>query len=99
EDRAEQRHNNFMNRYIQTLVDRTLVARLGKQTIEWLYQHESDFKISVAVDSAIPWQVKPIAELMFLLTAFKRHGLNSASLDRLSDGAIIEAGKFDWHEL
>lgn len=87
-----------MIRYLQTLLDRQLVARLGKRSIEWLCRHEDDFKISRAAN-AVPWQVKPIAELMFLLTALKRHGLRSSSLERLSEGALTEAGEFDWHEL
>jgi hypothetical protein len=91
--------SSFMTRYIHNLLDRTLVGQLGKRTIEWLCQHEDDFRIARAANSAVPWQVKPLAELMFLLTALKRHGLSSSSLDRLSLGALAEAGKFDWHEL
>jgi hypothetical protein len=39
-----------------------------------LCRHEGDFKIARAANDPVPWQVKPIAELMFLLTALKRHG-------------------------
>ena len=88
-----------MTRYLQTLLNKRLVSRLGKRTLEWLCAHETDFRISRAATDAVPWQVKPLAELMFLLTALKRHGLRSSSLDRLSDGAIAEAHTFDWHEL
>ena len=98
--RGEQRTFEFpMIRYFQTLLDRQMIARLGKHSIEWLCRHEDDFKIARAANDPVPWQVKPIAELMFLLTALKRHGLRSASLDRLSEGALTDAAKFDWHEL
>jgi len=83
----------IMTRYIQNLVDRTLVGQLGKRAIEWLCQHEDGFRIARAANSAVPWQVKPLAELMFLLTALKRHGLSSSSLNRLSQGALAEAGQ------
>jgi hypothetical protein len=88
-----------MNRYLQNLLDRRFVTRIGKRTIDWLCRHESDFRVARVTTDAVPWRVKPLAELMFLLTALKRHGLTSSSLKRLTDGAIEEGGKFDWHEL
>ena len=88
-----------MNQSLQAFVDRKLVARLSRRTVEWLCEHERDFVISRVAGDAVPWQVKPLAELMFLLTALQRHGLRSAALRRLSDTALAEAGKFDWHEL
>jgi hypothetical protein len=80
-------------------LERKVVARYAERTIGWLCKHESSFRISPADREPIPWQVKPLAELMFLLTALKRHGVHSASLDRLSVAASTEASQFDWHEL
>jgi hypothetical protein len=88
-----------MIRTLQNFLDRQFVARMGKRTIGWLCEHENDFRIARVETAAVPWQVKPLAELMFLLTALKRHGVSNSSLARLSDGAAIEADRFDWHEL
>lgn len=88
-----------MIRPLQKYLDRKFIARLGKRTIGWLHAHENDFKIRRDNNAAVPWQVKPLAELMFLLTALNRHGVRNSSLDELSDSAALEANRFDWHEL
>jgi hypothetical protein len=88
-----------MIRALETYLNRKHAARLGRNAIAWLCKHENDFAISRAAASAIPWQVKPVAELMFLLTTLKRHGVWNSSLDRLSAAAIATANDFDWHEL
>ncbi len=83
---------------LQKLMDRKCAARLGKNALGWLSRHESDFQISRVSAEAVPWQVKPLAELMFLLTALKRHGVCGPSLERLSAAALAEGNNFDWHE-
>jgi len=75
------------------------VTALGRRTVEWLSNHESDFAITRSAKESIPWQVKPLAELVFLLTVLKRYGLASPALDRLSSAALVEANRFDWQEL
>jgi uncharacterized protein DUF6895 len=88
-----------MIRSLQNLLWRKHAARLGRDAIGWLGDHASSFKISRARGATVPWQVKPLVELMFLLTALKRHGVRNPSLDRLSATAAAEGGDFDWHEL
>lgn len=88
-----------MIRSIEALISRTRVARASKKTLSWLSDHESNFQISPAPTEPVPWHVKPLAELMFLLTAFKRHGLASRAVDQMSAGVLSEARAFDWHEL
>lgn len=88
-----------MIRSLQHYFERKRIARLGRGAIAWLSEHESNFKISRANAEAIPWQVKPLAELMFLLVLLKRHGVNNPLLEHLSAGALEEGNHFDWHEL
>lgn len=88
-----------MIRSLQSLASRIRVSRFGTKNVEWLCRQEDGFRISRESDAAVPWKVKPIAELMFLLSALKRHGLNNRTLDNLSAGVMSEARSFDWHEL
>lgn len=94
-----QHHLTFMTRSLQNYFDRKRVSRFGKGAIAWLYEHETDFKISRANSEAIPWQVKPLAELMLLLVVMERHGVRSKLLDGLGAIALEEGNGFDWHEL
>ncbi len=75
------------------------MRRPGKDALAWLYEHESDFQISRVNDKAIPWQVKPLSELLFLLAALERHGIHNSSLNGLRDLALAAGNRFDWQEL
>ncbi len=75
------------------------MANCGRRTLEWLCAHTPDFAITCSPTDSIPWQVKPLAELMFMLSTLTRHGVRSRSLDRLTAAAIAESSTFDWHEL
>jgi hypothetical protein len=88
-----------MIRSLKDLLVRKRTARLGKSALEWLRDHEGDFKISRVTTDAVPWKVKPLAELMFLLTALKRHGLQTSTLNDLISASADEGAGFDWHEL
>src|SRR5580765_1181807 len=87
---------------IQTLkrhLERRVVARYTQRTLRWLYKHQADFHITPAEREPVPWQVKPLAELMFLLTVLNRHGVTNSSLEALSAAAAMQGSTFDWHEL
>lgn len=88
-----------MIRSLQNYFDRKRISGLGRCAIAWLYEHEADFKISRANGDAIPWQVKPLAELMLLLVVMERHGVKDKLLNGLSAIAMAEGDGFDWHEL
>ena len=88
-----------MIRSLQILRRRRYVTALGRRTVDWLSSHESDFAIRRSATESIPWQVKPLAELIFLLTVLKRHAFESRSLNRLGAAALSEASRFDWQEL
>jgi hypothetical protein len=88
-----------MIRSLEVLLTKNRAARTAKSTLQWLCEHEQNFSISPAPTEAVPWHVKPLAELMFLLTALKRHGLATPAVERLSEGALADASVFDWHEL
>lgn len=75
------------------------MRRFGNQALAWLFEHERDFQIARVNAGAIPWQVKPLAELLFLLVVLKRHGVTSPLLDRLRAVALASGNQFDWHEL
>lgn len=84
---------------LQTLRRKRHVTALGRRTVDWLSKHASDFAITRTAAESIPWRVKPLVELTFLLTIFRRHGFQSHSLNRLSIAALAEAHRFDWQQL
>lgn len=88
-----------MIRSFQNYFNTRRARRPARTALAWLHEHESDFQISRVNAKAIPWQVKPLAELLFLLAALERHGVHSALLDRLRDVALAAGKHFDWHEL
>lgn len=88
-----------MIRSIEALYYKHRVSQAGKRAISWLSDHETDFRIFPVPAEAVPWHIKPIAELMFLLTALKRHGLQASAVERLAPRILAEASTFDWHEL
>ena len=92
-------HGIYMIRSIHTLRARTRVRHLGNRAFEWLWAHERDFRISHHANRALVWEIKPLVELIFLLSTLKRHGIQNQILDRLAARAIDEASTFDWHEL
>jgi hypothetical protein len=84
---------------IRTLLIRKHIKQIANRSLEWLRTHESDFRISRETNRALPWRIKPLMELMFLLSTLKRHGIHDETLNRLTDCAVEQARQFDWHEL
>ncbi|MFV2072661.1 MAG: hypothetical protein ACC742_08415 [Thermoanaerobaculales bacterium] len=65
----------------------------------WLEANRGNFRISRERTDIMPWRVKPIGELIFLLTVLKGYGLRLRVLDELTRFALEEAATFDWQEL
>jgi hypothetical protein len=84
---------------LKGLVTRHYIGKAARKTFDWLAAHEQDFRISTLGNQAIPWRIKPIGELTFLLTTLKRQGVQDEVLDRLSKFALAELSSFDCHEL
>lgn len=86
---------------------RQVMQRRSLAALNWLESHGPSFRIdanasfaaTVAGAHALPWQVKPLTELLFLLLVFKRHGLHEKRLRELDEFVLQEAASFDWHAL
>jgi hypothetical protein len=89
----------LMIRSLQNYFDMKRISGLGRRATAWLYEHEASFRISRTNRDAIPWQVKPLAELMLLLVVMERHGVRNKLLNCLGAIALAEGNGFDWHEL
>ena len=88
-----------MLRVIESFVLRKRAASLAQANLGWLWTNKANFQISKEVDKEIPWRVKPVGELVFLLTTLNRHGLRCQTSARLAAYALEQASGFDWHEL
>ncbi|HEY4083137.1 MAG TPA: hypothetical protein VGM81_20830 [Burkholderiaceae bacterium] len=86
---------------------RQVIQRRSLAALNWLESHGPSFRIdanagfaaTVAGAHALPWQVKPLTELLFLLLVFKRHDLHDKRLRELNEFVLQEAASFDWHAL
>lgn len=88
-----------MIRSIETLFVRKRVEALAGRTLNWLWTNRSGFEVAKSDDEEMPWRIKPLAELVFLLTVLRRHGLHSTTRERLTLYALEIATDFDWHQL
>ncbi|MDV6316269.1 DUF6895 family protein [Idiomarina sp. HP20-50] len=70
-----------------------------RRCLVWLFTNMSKFSIEKDIKSDVPWQVKPVGELVFLLSALHKAGFSSKETERLSSFCIDETKTFDWHEL
>lgn len=82
-----------------------LIGKSAKLSMAWLLAHRHDFIISIndsgKIDrqDPIPWRIKPVGELLFLVLVLKRHGILNKEVRALGDFVEQEVGKFDWHAL
>lgn len=67
--------------------------------LDWLWTHREGFQITPAPNEDLPWQVKPLAELMFLVTVLRRNEFEYDLTDSLATYAREAADRFDWHQL
>ncbi|MFP2905400.1 DUF6895 family protein [Pyxidicoccus sp. 3LFB2] len=84
---------------LKGFVTRHYTDKAAREALNWLDAHQQHFRISADSKQDIPWRIKPIIELTFLLTSLKRNGVQDRALDRLSQFALAEAATFDWHQL
>ena len=88
-----------MMQFLTTLLDRRKPESLAHKGLEWLWANRGGFQITESKDGDMPWEVKPLVELMFLLTVLKRHGFRYPLMDPLTTFAIETANNFDWHQM
>lgn len=85
-------------RYLDTLLHSKRVNRVSNLTLDWLQRHASHFRPSEDQQS-IAWRVKPLIELMTLLTTLANHDIRSKKLSKLTQRALEYGAEFEWHEL
>lgn len=67
--------------------------------LEWMWDRRDGFLITSTPEDDMPWEVKPLAELMFMLTVLRRNEFDYSLIDPLAEHAIKIADDFDWHQL
>lgn len=67
--------------------------------LNWLWHHRNQFLIVDSGDKEMPWEVKSLVELAFLLTVLHRHDLTCKRSRQLTEFVAQAAQDFDWHEL
>lgn len=67
--------------------------------LEWMWAHRDGFQIASVPNEDMPWGIKPVAELMFLLSVLRRNDFDYPLIDALAKHAIEVADAFDWHQL
>lgn len=88
-----------------TLLSSLATGRAEKRVRRWLLANANQFAIipnegtNAVKGNAVPWRIKPLSELMFLLIVLGRHGVILKGSQALVDLALSEARSFDWHEL
>jgi hypothetical protein len=88
-----------MRDFLRGILLRRFVATAADGALGWLGARRREFRIAAAAGESVPWQVKPVVELVMLLIVMKRHGVRSRTLDGLRDFALAEVEGFDWHGL
>ncbi|MBO0724796.1 MAG: hypothetical protein J2P52_04270 [Blastocatellia bacterium] len=72
---------------------------IATKGLDWLWENRDGFKIRESRDADMPWNVKPVVELMFMVSVLRRHGFDYPMLGKLSDYAAEAADDFDWHQM
>ena len=73
---------------------------IATKGLEWLWANREGFRIQESIDDVdMPWNTKPLIELMFLMSVLRRNGFDDPSINRLSDYAADVAKDFDWHQM
>lgn len=83
--------NKIVNTYKNTF-------KLNKST-NWLINNLEGFSIERGNSKEIPWQIKPVGELIFLLLALKKNAAKGKEIDDMCQFCIEQTQNFDWHEL
>ena len=66
--------------------------------MEWLEHHADDFRVPQEEES-LASRVKPLVELMTLLTTLANHDVRDEKISKLVHQALQYGAEFDWHEL
>lgn len=72
---------------------------LADKSLKWLYNNIASFKIQPEMYQASPWRVKPIAELIFLVSILSKHNVVGKKAKAMTEFVTAETRDFDWHEL
>lgn len=72
---------------------------IAEAGLDWLWRHRNQFLIVGSDDEEMPWEVKSLVELAFLLTVLQRHNLSCDRSRQLTEFVARGAQDFDWHEL
>lgn len=81
-----------------TLLRRRSYGHLAEHGLDWLWANGREFEITKSRDDDIPWQVKPLVELIFLLTVLRRNGFECSIADKLADHAVNAANDIRFFE-
>ncbi len=87
------------------LAERFRLGRAAHGAIKWLSRNREQFVVGADKDShadheaALPWRIKPLGELVFMLIMLHRKGISSRELRALTTFALDECEKFDWQML
>ncbi|HET6233099.1 MAG TPA: hypothetical protein VFE05_23685 [Longimicrobiaceae bacterium] len=84
---------------LKAVVMQRAAQKSARAAIGWLGEHQSSFRIAGMASETLPWQIKPVSELVMMLTVLTRHGVRSRTLDSLTAFALAETEAFDWHDL
>lgn len=84
--------------YVKSRLINRKLDNVGVNSLEWLWTHRDGFRIENSSGKEVPWQVKPLIELIFLLIVLKRNGHESLRTTQLTCFAIDTAKNFDWHQ-
>ena len=84
---------------------RVQMAKAAKMSIAWLCEHQAEFQIEQSEALArqrgdwMPWSIKPVGELMFLILALQRNGVEGRQTNVLKNFVRSEIEQFQWHAL
>ncbi|WP_427454818.1 DUF6895 family protein [Litorimonas sp. WD9-15] len=90
---------------VNTLKKRVIENKSSNLTLGWLINNFESFTInsnrnfSAGGDDGMPWHVKPIGELLFLMMVLQRNGLRTRKMAALSLKIKKEVDSFDWHQI
>jgi hypothetical protein len=84
---------------LKEFVTRRYVKKAAREALQWIDDQRQHFRISSDPSQEIPWRIKPLIELSFLLTTLKRSEVEERAVEPLIQFVLAEAATFDWHEL
>jgi hypothetical protein len=85
--------------YLQRFLMYKRVNHVSNLTLGWLCDHAEGFRVDFQGKDSLLYKVKPLMELMLLLTTLADHGICNKKIEKLKRSAIAYAEEFDWHQL